>query len=74
MDETNAEFVRCGWWSKAEGSCEALPCFRLATPHGHQDFCRDHIDAMIAALPSEWIAGWAWREPIVVGESDDIPF
>ena len=74
FEEANGQWATCCWSDKAAGACEAMPCFRLATPHGHQDFCRDHIDPMIALLPPEWIDGWAWREPTTTEESDDIPF
>lgn len=65
----------CDWtWRGYEG-CAARPWFRIATPHGHMDFCPDHIDPAIAMLPPDWIEGWAFREPLPVGEeSDDLPF
>ena len=73
-DEANGQWACCGWWDRADGSCESMPCFRLATPHGHIDYCRDHIDYAVASLPSEWVEGWAWREPVAAEEGDDIPF
>jgi hypothetical protein len=69
-DEANDKWACCGW-----ADCNAMPCFRLATPHGHIDYCRDHIDCAIASLPAEWLDGWAYREPLAVTtEGDDIPF
>lgn len=51
------------------------PVLRLATPHGEQDFCRDHIDYMIAALPPDWIEQFQYRPPVEIeGDGDDIPF
>lgn len=60
--------------SEWEEGCDAVALLRLATPHGEQDFCRDHIDYMIAALPPEWIEGFAYRQPPTEDASDDIPF
>lgn len=74
-DETNARYACCGWWSKDEPNCVRIPLFRLATPYGEMDFCRDHIDYMIAALPREWLDGFAHREPLTIeAGDDDIPF
>ena len=73
LDETRTAYAMCHWWTRAEEGCDATPCFRLATPVGHLDYCRDHIDHAIASLPPEWIEGWAYREP-VGKETDDVPF
>ncbi len=71
-EEATGRWAACGWSSPE--ACDVMPCFRLATPHGHMDFCRDHIDYAIASLPSEWLDGWAYREPLTVEAGDDIPF
>jgi len=76
-DEQCSKYVDCCWtWHTDPSNCVRLPAFRLATPHGEMDFCPEHIGYMIAALPSEWVEGFAYREPLVVtgGEDDDIPF
>lgn len=76
--EQQTKYVDCCWtwhWHSDPHACVRLPVFRLATPHGEMDFCPEHIDYMLAALPPEWIAGWAYREPVTIGsERDDIPF
>jgi hypothetical protein len=76
-EEADHKYGGCCWtWRNADPtSCVRRPEFRLATPHGHMDFCREHIDYALASLPPEWIEGWAYREPEPVTEtSDDIPF
>lgn len=73
-EEANHPHGGCGWWSSEESVCGAVPLFRLATPHGEADYCRDHIDYMIAALPSEWISQWEYRAPVTAIHDDDIPF
>ena len=73
-DEAHAPWTSC-CWTYRQDSCDATPVMRLATPHGEQDFCRDHIDHAIASLPPDWIEFFAYREPVSVGETgDDIPF
>ena len=73
-DEAHHPHNGCAWWAQAEGNCDAVPLLRLATPHGHLDYCRDHIDYALASLPEGWIASWCYREPVPVGDTDDIPF
>lgn len=74
-DEADRKYVDCCWTWVNQPNCVRRPTFRLATPHGHMDFCSEHIDYAIASLPSEWIEGFAYREPEPVGaEGDDIPF
>lgn len=73
-DEATHKYVQCCWYSKDCENCVRLPMFRLATPHGHQDFCDDHIDYMIASLPADWLAGFEYREPVLIDSGDDIPF
>jgi hypothetical protein len=73
-DEANQRYACCGWYSEAEPNCVRVPLFRLATPHGETDFCREHIDYMVAALPREWLDGFAYREPLTLEANDDIPF
>lgn len=75
-EEQSHRYVDCCWtWASDPTNCVRLPVFRLATPHGEMDFCVEHIDNAIAELPPEWIEGWAYREPVAIGEeSDDIPF
>lgn len=74
FNEARSTWSCCGWWDRADGGCEAVPVFRLATPHGHQDFCRDHVDYMLASLPPEWVGSWGYREPLAMEEQDDLPF
>ena len=74
-EEQQTKYVDCCWTWRDQPNCVRLPFFRLATPHGEMDFCPEHIGYMIAALPSEWIEGWAYREPVLIeGDADDIPF
>lgn len=73
--EAESEWGGCNWTWRTEPSCVRKPEFRLATPHGHMDFCPEHIGAMIASLPAEWLEVFAYREPLEIGlEGDDIPF
>lgn len=75
-DEQSHRYIDCCWTSRDRPNCVRLPTFRLATPHGHMDFCPEHIGYAIASLPAEWLVGWEYREPLAVttGENDDIPF
>lgn len=74
-EEAGSEFAVCFFYAEGRGECGETPCFRVATPHGHFDACGEHVDGLIASLPSEWIEGWRERDPfVVVGEGDDIPF
>ncbi len=73
-DEANQKYVVCCWTWVNQPDCVRLPTFRLATPHGHMDFCPEHIGPMIASLPQEWLSCWAFRESVIVDSSDDIPF
>lgn len=71
MDEAHGQYACCCW----RDCSDAVPCFRLAAPIGHRDYCRDHIDEAIASLGPDWIRGWEYREPVpVTGGDDDIPF
>lgn len=73
-ESRNRENVCCWSW-RGENPCDAVPLMRLATPIGQMDYCRDHIDHAIADIPPDWLAGFAFREPVAVeGTSDDIPF
>ena len=74
-EEADRKYVDCCWTWVNQPNCVRRPMYRLATPHGHMDFCPEHIDYMIAELPSEWIGSWAYREPLAWEEqTDDIPF
>lgn len=73
-EEADRKYVDCCWTWRDQPNCVRKPLFRLATPHGEMDFCREHVGYMVAALPREWLEGFAYREPMVVEGNDDIPF
>lgn len=73
-EEQDRRYSDCDWTWRNYRGCVRLPFFRLATPHGHMDFCPEHISAAIAMLPPDWVEFWAFREPPEREESDDIPF
>lgn len=73
-DEATDPMMACFAYTEGRGECGETPCFRVATPHGHFDSCGDHVDGLLASLPSEWLDGWQERDPLAAEESDDIPF
>lgn len=73
-EQQGQKYVDCCWTWVNEPNCVRLPRYRIATPHGQLDFCDEHIDAMLASLPDEWLRQFEHREAVVIGGSDDIPF
>lgn len=75
-EEAHHKYNDCCWATPRSdlSSCVRIPMFRLATPHGEMDFCREHIDYAVASLPTEWVEGFAYREPVLMETNDDIPF
>lgn len=73
-EEAHGEYAGCFFYAEGRGECGETPCFRVATPHGHFDTCADHVDGLVALLPSEWLESWRERDPLAVEETDDVPF
>lgn len=72
--EQERKYVDCCWTWRDQPNCVRLPVYRVATPHGHMDFCDEHVDYILAALPPGWLEGFAYREPVVLPDDGDIPF